>query len=75
MDTSRAGPVCDGVIVDAEVGGHALERVFVRFPFDKSETVEHGEDTDIDAVVLHISLRTQHRTRRGIRLGWQNVPP
>ena len=59
MDASGTGPVGDRVIVNAEVGGHALERVFVGFPFDEGETVEHGQNTDIDAIVLYVSLRRQ----------------
>lgn len=57
VDTSGTGAVDGGVIVYAEVGGDSLEWVFVGSPFDEGEAVKHGENTDIDAVVLdQISL-------------------
>ena len=74
MDTSRTGAVGDGVIVDAEMGGHALKRVFVGFPFDEGETVEHGQNTDIDAIVLYVSLRTQILDKMRDKIG-VIVPP
>jgi len=51
VDTSRAGAV-GGEPVDREVRLHALEGVHVWSPLDEGEAVEHGQDADIDAVVL-----------------------
>jgi hypothetical protein len=44
------------------VGGDSLEGVFVGSPFDEGKAVKHGENTDIDAVVLdQISLCAPER--------------
>jgi hypothetical protein len=71
VDTSGTGAVDGGVVVYAEVGRDSLEGVFVGSPFDEGEAVKHGENTDIDSVVLdQISLWVPGRVRfvRGANL-------
>jgi len=53
VDTSGTRAVDDSVVVYAEVGGDTLKGVFIRSPFDEGKAIKHGENTDIDAVVLH----------------------
>jgi hypothetical protein len=54
VDGTGTGSVCVGVIepVYGEMGLNALERVHVGSPFNKCETIKHGKNTDINAIIL-----------------------
>ena len=54
MHGTRTGGTTGGgeAVVDGQVRLDACEGVHVWSPFDECETVEHGQDADIDAIVL-----------------------
>jgi hypothetical protein len=61
VDTSGAGAIGGVATVYGEMRLDALERVHVWSPFDEGETIEHGKNTDVNAVILKLEIAREKK--------------